>query len=168
MRSLPEPVPPMSAVCAGDRFAFGEVLIEVLWPPGDLDTALWAANDRSLVLRIDAYGRRVLLPGDIERDALQAVVGAHRAGAIDLSADVLVAPHHGSVVPRDTAEFLETVSPSVVVNSSGRERPKLAALTREVLGEAARLLSTHDVGAVAVHLTRDGHARVETPFAQRE
>ncbi len=161
---LPSELPPRSRLRAGDRFMLGEAAIEVLWPPGDLGES-WRPNDRSLVLRIEGHGRSVLILGDIERAALRSLLDSHSRGRIDLKADVLIAPHHGSVVPVDTAAFFEAVGPEVVIVSTGRERPKLVGLVREVLGDAAHLISTDETGATRVCITREGELRAETPFA---
>jgi competence protein ComEC len=161
---LPLELPPRSVLRAGDRLMVGEAAIEILWPPAELDES-WRPNDRSLVLRIEAHGRSVLIPGDIERAALRSLLDSHSRGEIDLKADVLIAPHHGSVVPMDTAAFYAAVSPEVVIISTGRERPKLVGLVRETLGDAVQLLGTDEVGAVRVCITPAGELRAETPFA---
>jgi len=161
---LPSELPPRSMLRAGDRFALGEAAIEVLWPPDDLDES-WRPNDRSLVLRIEAQGRSVLIAGDIERAAFRSLLGLHSQGRINLKADVLIAPHHGSIVPVDTAAFYEAVGPKVVINSTGRDRPRLIELVREIFGDAVHLIGTDEVGAVSVRITREGELHIETPFA---
>lgn len=162
-------LPPSGAtwqtLVAGDRFAIGETAVEVLWPPNDLDPSVWKANDRSLVLRLHLGGRTLLLPGDIERAAIRGLLAAAAEGRIRLSADVLVAPHHGSVLRRDTAAFLAAVDPEVIVVSSGRPRPKFASLVRTTLGSERRLINTHAAGAVTVRVSSGGEIVVETPFA---
>jgi len=166
LQSLPGPAAMRTRRRAGERFTLGGAAVEVLWPPAGLDATTWQVNDRSLVLRIRAGGRRVLLPGDIERAAIRALLARHDAGEIDLSADVLLAPHHGSVLSGDTTALLAAVAPSVIVVSTGAERPKLAAAAREALGDRARVLSTHASGMVTVRITGDGRVRVETPLAR--
>jgi competence protein ComEC len=162
--SLPTKSPPRSTLHAGDRFTLGEASIEVLWPPDGLDGD-WSPNNRSLVLRISANERSVMLPGDIEREAIRQLLDRHEIGRIDLFSDVLIAPHHGSVVPGDTAAFYEAVSPLIVVNSTSRERPKLATLVGETLGQSTRLISTRTAGAISVRIAPTGELNVETPFA---
>ena len=75
-----------------------------------------SGNDRSCVLRISAPGGSALLPGDIE-------VGAERRllerNAESLSADILVAPHHGSRIS-STPPFIRAVQPGFVVFPIGR------------------------------------------------
>lgn len=70
-------------------------------------------NNSSVVLRAEAGGRRVLLTGDIEREA--ELVFADR----DLRSDVLKVAHHGSRSSTAPA-FVELVAPRVAVVSCGR------------------------------------------------
>lgn len=149
---------------AGERLTIGASVIEVLWPPSELDAG-WSVNDTSLVLRVVVGGRSILLPGDIERPAMTALLEAERAGRLSLKADVLVAPHHGSVVKNATADFLAAVSPAVVVVSTRTPRPGFVALARDVLGPATRVVLTGDTGAVTARITPTGEIGLETPFA---
>ena len=164
LESLPPNSPRREQLRAGDRFRLGQATVEVLWPPADLDDG-WEANDRSLVLRIDLSGRHILLPGDIGHTALRDLIERQAAGDIDLSSDVLIAPHHGAVVPRDTAAFYQAVGPRFVINSSGHERPKLHKMLRETLADEVELFSTHNLGAVTIHVAEGGELEIETPFA---
>src|SRR5262249_21907770 len=70
-------------------------------------------NDRSLVVRVEWAGRRVLLPGDLEA----AGEGALLASGADLRADVLKLPHHGSRTS-STAALLARVAPALAVASA--------------------------------------------------
>jgi competence protein ComEC len=76
---------------AGDSIALQEDLsLEVLHPP---DGFAKRGNAASLVLRLVWRGRGLaLLPGDAGSDVLAALADS----GIDLSADVLAIPHHGS------------------------------------------------------------------------
>lgn len=138
--------------------------VRVLWPPATSAGPL-AGNDSSLVLQIETRGRRILLPGDIERTPLGALVARHEHGEIDLRSDVLIAPHHGSISGGATAAFYRAVTPRVVIVSDRQARPRLDELVRSTLGPAVRVLHTSQVGAVRVQIARDGDLTVETPFA---
>jgi competence protein ComEC len=108
-------------VSAGWRQRHGGVVLDMLWPPADFSPK--HANDGSLVLsiRIDAapggVGRRVLLCGDIQQEAIRELI----ATGADLSADVCDLPHHGSFV-KDSPRWLDAVGPAVVVQSCGHRR----------------------------------------------
>jgi competence protein ComEC len=101
-----------SALC-GERMA-GDVKIEVLAPcPGYHPDA--GANDNSFVIRL-SYGRRsALLVGDAEHEEERLLVEQR---PLALRADLLKIGHHGSRTST-TAPFLEAVSPSFAMISSG-------------------------------------------------
>ena len=130
--------------------AFGDVTVEVLWPPSDLGHQT-AANETSLVVRVRYAGHAVLVTGDIEAMAQARLLGDAR-----LRADVLVLPHHGS--PRhNTRDFVQVVQPAVLISSTSardtRTDPELAS----VLGKRA-YFCTADAGAVTVTIDRAGVA----------
>jgi hypothetical protein len=76
-------------------------------------------NGHSVVLLVRFGNVRFLLAGDLNAAAEKAFVTDHDAGAINLQAEVLKVPHHGSAdyLP----EFLQRVAPGVSVVSSGDE-----------------------------------------------
>jgi competence protein ComEC len=94
-------------------------------------------------------GRSILFTGDIEKRAQQALLD--RGG---LHADVLILPHHGSVEPT-TQSFIRAVSPGVVVRSTHERTADTVNGLQTRIGSAT-LLSTADLGAIQVILTRDG------------
>lgn len=99
---------------AGDAVSLGpKTRIEVVHPAEDFRSR--RANEKSLVLRLVHNGRSLaLLPGDIERGAINALLSA----APPVRAEVLVLPHHGSKSSCSPALY-EAVSPEVVVCSNG-------------------------------------------------
>lgn len=165
LESLPRDAPPPEPLAAGGRFSLGPAAFEVLWPTPEFLALGGLENDRSLVLLVRVHGARILLTGDIEHAAIRALLDRHAAGEIDLAADVLVAPHHGSVIPGDTQRFLAAVDPGVIVVSTGKPRAKFAALVRETLGGERPVLLTDEVGAIIVRVTESGYVVTETPFA---
>jgi competence protein ComEC len=72
-------------------------------------------NDNSLCLRVEFEGRRVLLVGDVERRAESLLVSRDD---LDLSADILKVPHHGSRTSSSEA-LLARVRPRYGVFSVG-------------------------------------------------
>jgi competence protein ComEC len=81
----------------GDRFAAGELAIEVLHPPSIGPAGI--ENARSLVLLLHHAGHTILLTGDLEEPGQSMVVKEPIAPA-----DVMLAPHHGAVGANGRAE----------------------------------------------------------------
>ncbi|CAN5892479.1 ComEC/Rec2 family competence protein [soil metagenome] len=114
---------PVRTVSAGEVAGAGAISWRVLWPPpgtpADLvdsgESGGSPVNDASLVLAVDVGGVRLLLTGDIEPPTQAALV---RSG-VDLSADVLKVPHHGS--SRQDAAFLDAVGAELAVVSVGTD-----------------------------------------------
>ncbi|MBL0922826.1 MAG: MBL fold metallo-hydrolase, partial [Phycisphaerales bacterium] len=105
---------------AGDVLALGGARLEFLGPLRG--QVFDDANDASLVARLSvatsAGERRFLLTGDIERPGMRALL----ARGVDVGADVLEAPHHGSAAGGAPEFFIEAARPSVVVQSTGSGR----------------------------------------------
>jgi len=163
-RLLPVHTPPAIELEAGQSFTLGDAEVEVLWPPRGLDESS-RPNDRALVLRVRVGKRSALLAGDVERAALGELCAAHEAGRLNLSSDVLVAPHHGGGDERALAALLRAVRPRAVIVSTGKSRPRLEALVHEVCGESCDVLSTRDLGALQVRWSEGSELRVVAPFA---
>jgi competence protein ComEC len=109
---------PVAPCEAGQRWQWDGVAFEVLHPaPGALAGG-GKPNTLSCVLRIaaarSAGGASALLAGDIEQPQEQALV---LSGA-NLSADVLLVPHHGSKTS-SSAAFLDAVQPAVALAQVG-------------------------------------------------
>jgi competence protein ComEC len=128
--------------------AVGGLLVTPLWPPPGAAPA--SHNNRSLVVRIDAAGRRVLLPGDLEASAEAALL----ASGADLRADVIKLAHHGSRTS-SSAAFLAAVDAAVAVVSApcggrfGMPHPEVLRRTR---AHALSVWWTGRDGAVLVGL----------------
>lgn len=116
----------------GHRLRVGRWALRVLHPPGG-----WAQgggdNDTSLVLRAEAFGRRVLLTGDVEEAGERELLRHHRDA---LAADVLKVAHHGSR-SSTLLPFLAAVEPRIALISAGRGNP-YGHPTADVLGRLER------------------------------
>ena len=117
--------------------------------PGDSD------NNASCVLAVEAFGRRLLFPGDVDRDRERALVAFWGDG---LRADVLMAGHHGSATSSSRL-WLKHVRPRYVVVSAARDNrfghPAPAVLTA-VRSVGAQLLNTAWRGAIEFEIHPDG------------
>ena len=129
-------------------FATGGLRVEPLWPPRD--DSFTSRNDRSLVVRAEAGGTRLLLAGDLEAASEAALL----ASGADLRAELLKLSHHGSRTS-STAPFLEAVAAQVGVVSAplvGRFEMPHASVVRRVVRGGASLWWTGRDGAVMASL----------------
>jgi competence protein ComEC len=93
--------------------------VTMLWPmPGNKEDS----NAQSCVLHISDGNHSVLIAGDIERTSEYALLTQHNLALSqsDVTADVLVAPHHGSRTSSTNA-FISAVSPRAVIYTQGYE-----------------------------------------------
>jgi competence protein ComEC len=132
---------------AGQRLWLGRALVTVLGPaPGPPV----AANDQSLVLRLDWRGVSLLLPGDLGAQGEAALVD--RGGP--LRALILKVAHHGSRSSSGTP-FLHAAQPLVAVVSVGARNP-----FRHPSPDALARLEA--AGARIYRTDRDGAVMLET------
>ena len=113
-RRVPTPVPTVLEKAGLVIEAVGPRLDGHIGVPPGLGT-----NDASLVVRLTFAGRRILFPGDIGEEGEAELLDEHRASGLDLAADVLKIPHHGSR-HASGGHFIEAVSPGLAVASAGR------------------------------------------------
>ena len=149
---LLEGSPPHLVCRTGQSWQWDGVRFEMLHPSKALlDDPRARPNARSCTLKISYRDRAVLLTGDIEAAQERSLLARSRPG---LSADVLLAPHHGSGTS-STDEFLDAVQPSVAIFQVGyRNRyrhPKTEVMgryhARDILA-----LRTDQTGAVRVEV----------------
>ena len=141
-------------VCARPhRWTWDGVDFEFLNSNGDRSLA---GNNSSCVLRISLAGTSLLLTGDIEK----SIEGELIASGQTLSADVLIAPHHGSKTS-SSIEFLRAVSPSSVVFSAGRNNRyghPAESVTQRYTQLGTRCWSTAYHGSIQFRLDEFGAA----------
>lgn len=111
-----------------------------------------AANNDSLVLRIEGDNKSFLFAGDIEEDAEENIMHLGKW----LKSDVMKVPHHGGKASA-YQPFIETVSPRIAVISAGRENP-FGHPHQEMLDalNEVKIFRTDIDGAVKIHETDDG------------
>jgi competence protein ComEC len=135
---------------AGDVIQFGEVAISVLWPPAGSGQS---TNNDSIVLRIQYGERSLLLTGDIEQSAEQALLITQQP----LRTDVVKVPHHGSRTS-STEAFVATTKPQLAIISVGGSS-RFGHPHKEVVerwqANGATVLTTGKSGTITV--TTDGH-----------
>ena len=133
---------------AGQEWQWDGVVFTLLHPDGASYTA---TNNRSCVLKIAGEGGSVLLTGDIE-DKVETRLLQHKKDL--LAADILIAPHHGSMSSSGT-RFIEAVSAQIVVFAAGyRNRyqfPKQEIVERFAVQGAHMYMSGH-AGAIRIRV----------------
>lgn len=139
---------PVTQARPGDAVTVGDATLTVLGPAREFTGTDSDPNNDSVVLMAEISGTRILLTGDIEIEAQQALLN----DGADLDADVLKAPHHGSSKLLD--RFVDRASPEVAVigvgadNDYGHPSPKaLSLLEREGV---RTILRTDTQGDVAI------------------
>jgi competence protein ComEC len=139
---------PLSVVSAGERFDIDGVRVEVLWPAPSYVTPVTSSNNDSVVLRLVYGSTSILLAGDIEQAAEESLVESR----MDLHADILKVPHHGSKTS-STEAFIDSVNPKYAVISVG-ERSRFghphAAVVNRYVARGVRILKTGVTGTVSV------------------
>ena len=150
---------PLNLVGAGDVMNFGVAGVGVLWPPLNTDSEAPSRNNDSVVLHLEYGARTILMTGDVEREAEQALIRSQAR----LNADVVKVPHHGSKTS-STEEFVRATQPRLAVISVGLKsmfghpRPEVVERWRAA---GAEVMTTGRKGTITV--STDGHdLRVES------
>jgi competence protein ComEC len=126
-----------------DKYTYLEALYP--WKDSPENTSL---NNSSIVLKLHYKNTSILFPGDIEKDAEDALIDAKS----DLSADVLKVSHHGSISSTGK-KFLEMVKPKTAVISVGKNNfghPSMEVLKR-FSDSNVLLFRTDECGAVVLN-----------------
>jgi competence protein ComEC len=138
---------PLSSVSAGEQFEIDGVMIEVLWAPA-YGSPVTSGNNDSVVLRLKYGSVSIMLAGDIEQAAEDFLV----ASGVDLRADLLKVPHHGSRTS-STEAFIDAVNPRYAVISVG-ERSRFghphATVVKRYLAKDVTLFQAGRDGMVTV------------------
>ena len=135
---------PVMACKAGISWRWDGVDFSFIHP---VDTARLKRNDRSCVLKISSDAGSILLTGDIHRKSERILV---RQKELDLSADILVAPHHGSK-SSSMMRFIERIKPRYVLFASGyrnRFRHPNPMVVKRYQQVKSEVLSSPEEGAI--------------------
>ncbi|MFT5302620.1 MAG: competence protein ComEC, partial [Mariniblastus sp.] len=105
-------------------------------------------NANSLVVLLECHGRKLLLPGDLEREGLRRLFEYP-----PIDCDILMAAHHGSQNSQPE-DFMAWATPEYVAISGGSQRVSEDAVTR-FQGDHRRVLRTDQDGAIRFTIDRD-------------
>lgn len=130
---------------AGQSWRWDQVKFSILAPEQPFESE----NDNSCVLKIQSKHGTILLTGDIETRAESWLVKTYGKA---LSADIVVAPHHGSKTS-STAGFLQATHAKYLLIPAGFRNP-FGHPHKDVLARYqqihAKWLNTADSGAITV------------------
>jgi len=142
---------PLVRLQAGQRMQWPGLTVDVLGPRRPAEPTVeddgTPVNNASLVLRAETSAGRILLTGDIELAAQAELL----TSGVDLGADVLKMPHHGSRY--SSPEFLAAVRPRIAVVSVGagnRYRHPDGEILAAVSRMGVTVLRTDQRGDIAV------------------
>lgn len=138
---------PMEEWARGQRIAIGEVGIRILHP----EKTAWIGTDnaKSLCLVVEYAGRRIILPGDLESPGTQEILRLPSP-----QADVLMAPHHGSLA--ESPDGILKWSNAGVVIISGSTRANQPAVQSAYASGNRKLLITARDHAIEIRIAADG------------
>ncbi|MGW3193026.1 ComEC/Rec2 family competence protein [Streptomyces sp. NPDC001118] len=157
---------PVTRAVAGEERRTGPVSWRVLWPPpstgplADPQASAWPGpvpvpepedpNDASVAMLVRTGGLRLLLLGDLEPPAQQALVRS--PAAVELAGvDVLKVAHHGSAY--QDPDLIRLVAPRVALISCGADNPyghPAPATVAALRAGGALVLRTDRDGGLAV------------------
>ncbi|MFJ9832472.1 ComEC/Rec2 family competence protein [Streptomyces sp. NPDC101169] len=147
---------PLGTAVAGEERRSGALSWRVLWPPAPPAPGQPPApepdgpNDASVVLLVRSGGLRLLLLGDLEPPAQQALLRSPAAAGL-ARVDVLKVAHHGSAY--QDPDLIRLAAPRVALISTGADNPygHPAPVTVAALrAGGAMVLRTDRDGALAV------------------
>ena len=141
--------------------------LEFIWPiRQEASNQQLSDNDRSLVCLIEYGGRSVILPSDIEKFSQQEILKLYP----NLKANVLVAPHHGSLSTNDPA-FLSRLEPETIIYSCGQsqyERLVKTTASSDPNQTIRQSLYTPKDGAITVKIDNNGQILISPYSAQKK
>lgn len=144
---------------AGDSWKWDGVTFQLLYPPPAL---LGQGNNSSCVLRIATKTGAILLTGDIEKPAENYLVAQYQKNT--LSAEILIAPHHGSRTS-STPDFISAVHPYYVFFPTGYKNrygfPNKIIIERYKQA-GVRMLNSTETGAISIEIGGSKEMRVDT------
>ncbi len=146
LSSIPEKIRTTFICQKGQNWKWDGVIFEILNPDKDTDLK---NNNASCVLKISNRKHSVLLTGDIEKKAEYNLVQNNKE---KLKSTIMFAPHHGSKTS-STQEFLNAVSPSLIVVSNGfnnRFKHPAKAIIKRYQSNGIKVLKTSCSGQIDI------------------
>ncbi|TPQ20129.1 ComEC/Rec2 family competence protein [Streptomyces sporangiiformans] len=141
---------PVTRAVAGQRRRTGALDWRVLWPPPRPVPAPEGPNDASVTLLVRSAGLSLLLLGDLEPPAQQALLRSPDGAGLR-GVDVLKVAHHGSAY--QDLELIRRAAPRLALISCGADNPyghPAPSTVAALRAGGATVLRTDEDGAMAV------------------
>ncbi|WP_461058238.1 ComEC/Rec2 family competence protein [Streptomyces pseudoechinosporeus] len=141
---------PVTRAVAGERRRTGALDWRVLWPPPRPAPTPEGPNDASVALFVRSAGLTLLLLGDLEPPAQQALLRSPVGAALG-GVDVLKVAHHGSAY--QDPELIRRTAPRLALISCGADNPyghPAPSTVAALRAGGATVLRTDEDGAMAV------------------
>lgn len=160
-------IPTQSMCYTGQQWVWDGVLFEVLYPSQDSYQAPDIKdNNRSCVIKVTSHYGSMLLTGDIEKAAEEALLETHLHPdnkQTKLKSDIMIAPHHGSKTSSSHA-LIHAVDAKNIIFTVGYlnrfKHPKPAIMHRYVENDSALYRSDND-GAVLIDFTAQNSIQIK-------
>jgi competence protein ComEC len=161
-------VMPTQSMCyTGQQWVWDGVLFEVLYPnQGSYQAPDIKDNNRSCVIKVTSRYGSMLLTGDIEKAAEEALLETHLHSdnkQSKLKSDVMIAPHHGSKTSSSHA-LIHAVDAKNIIFTVGYlnrfKHPKPAIMHRYVANDSTLYRSDND-GAVLIDFTAQNPIQIK-------
>jgi competence protein ComEC len=161
---------PVRTVAFHEQRVVGQVQWTTLWPakvpalppPGTSSATSTdegsPENNASIAMMVELAGLRILLTGDLEPESQRAVL----ASGVDLRADVLKVPHHGSA--QQDPVFIAAANARLAVISAGRDNDygHPAPRTLDLLSHNTIRTATTNVSGPLIVTNTDHHLSLTT------
>ncbi|WP_145227770.1 DNA internalization-related competence protein ComEC/Rec2 [Rudaeicoccus suwonensis] len=146
----------------GDTLTFTGLQATVVWPSRVLHAGS-EQNNASIVLDVHSRGLRIVLTGDIEKEAAAAALRELRKAPDGTHVDVLKVPHHGSA--NQDPDFEHELQATIGVISVGADNDygHPTAKTLDLLRDSGTAVVRTDRGGDIAVVSRDGHALIARP-----
>ena len=146
----------------GAVLQIGQVRATVL-APSRLIAAGSVQNNASVVLDVHSAGLRLVLTGDIEREAGAAVLHQLRLEGDSAQVDVFKVPHHGSANQYPALEQTVHAAIAVISVGAGNDYGHPAPRTLDLLRESNSMVVRTDRGGDIAIVARGGRPAVVRP-----
>jgi len=133
---------------AGDTIQWQGIRLKVLWPKKFVSPNL---NEHSLVLLLSHGNTRVLIMGDANQKAEQALL---QTNSLPKNIDVLVVGHHGAADASSKA-FIDRIRPKLAVISVNKDNIRgypSAKVLQRLKKAGAKVLRTDRAGEIRLDL----------------